>query len=632
MPKRNDISCLNDNANIVFDTQNGMAYFCVDNQKIASVPSCSGWSDRYEQVPNESAWIITRKCDNPVKAMIIEMQSSGTPDFWLVPGVNYNGNGWGSGAQYSGYSCEDSPWVYAWHRVAIPSCTYIENNGYAISLFGLEEGHSSCSIYEKNGTLHQQIIWPEIEAPKSLSKRFWKPAIINDMEPCATFKAVIYISPIQEKWAARKQFMDMVWRFFYRESQMERQPENLRKLDLAFFKQCYLKRADGLTGFVRGMHWSDSECCFIKHQGDFESGWCGQNISIACALLQNYLYTGDQDSLDKGTAVLDSWITYGRLGNGLMYSTLVCDPRKLSSRPNGEIPTVIDACNLGVTATYLFKAAELAERIGLHRPSYYTTALEICDFITKTQLPSGELARSWYLDGSVDARHGTVGCFLILPLIDAWNHEKKNVYKEAALKAFAFYYGEFAKYSVTTAGALDSNCIDKESAAPLLRSALSCYNLTNETVYLDQAVHIATYLSTWQWHYSIDWPKDSELCCQSNYDSFGGTSVSAAHNALDQFGLYYVADLIKLGRLTKDNVWIERARALWFNGTQLISDGTLCINGHVRPAGGQDESIRHTYWGRPDLRHFIFSEWLTIWCGAYRYWTMETLSSWDILR
>ena len=74
---------------------------------------------------------------------------------------------------------------------------------------------------------------------------------------------------------------------------------------------------------------------------------------------------------------------------------------------------------------------------------------------------------------------------------------------------------------------------------------------------------------------------------------------------------------------------LDRARAIWFNSTQLISDGTLCINGHVRPAGGQDESIRHTYWGRPDLRHFVFSEWLTVWMGAYRYWAMENT---DVLK
>lgn len=594
----------------------------VNGVGVASLPFRENCADSFQWNADKNVWIITRTSAAPCTDMTIDLQSAGAPSFWLVPGVNYQGNGWGSGAQYTGFRYDGSPWVYAWHRVAIPACTYVEQNGFSIALWGTEDGSNSCSIYEEDGVIHQQIIWPETEAPKSLSKRFWKPAIRKEMPPAVQFKAVLYIAQISEAWEARKKFTDTAWLFFRRDLTMPRSPEALRRLDIAFFKQCFLKLADGVTGFVRGMHWSDAECCFIKHRGDFEAGWCGQNISIACALLQNYVYTKDQDSLRKGLAVLDSWIQYGRLGNGLVYSTLVCNPKVLSSRPNGEIPTVVDACNLGVTATYLFKAAALAETLEIERPAYAATAFEICDLILGIQRSNGELARSWFLDGSVDARHGTVGCYLIPPLFDAWNRRRDERYKNAALKAFEFYYNEFIKSGVTTAGALDSNCIDKESAGPLLRSALACYKATDDRNYLSAAVRISTYLDTWQWHYSIRWPQASELA-QASYDSFGGTSVSAAHNALDQFALYYVSDLIELGALTNDPVLLDRARAIWFNSTQLISDGTLCINGHVRPAGGQDESIRHTYWGRPDLRHFVFSEWLTVWMGAYRYWAME---------
>ena len=572
--------------------------------EISRLISGTDYTDTISPV-QEDLWLITRHCSEPSQKMTLEIQSMGIPAFWLVPGVNYNGNGWGSGAQYSGYGCGGDHWIYAWHRISIPSCSYIEQNGYITALFGLESDKNSCSIFEQDGIIHQQILWPEQEAPKSLSKRFWKPPIMKNMEPTSIFQAVLYITKIDNIWNARKRFLDTVWRFFRHGVTISRTPEQLRQLDLAFFKQCYLKKEDGVTGFVRGMHWSDTECCFIKHHGDFEAGWCGQNISIACALLKNYLYTKDKDSLTKGLAVLDSWIKFGRLGNGLVYSSLVCDPKELSSRPNGEIPTVIDACNLGSTAVYLFKASDLIDSLHISRPKYRKTATEICDLILRTQLNSGELARTWYLDGSVDARHGTVGCYLILALFEAWKHYGTDKYKTAALKAFEYYYSEFDRSGVTTAGALDSNCIDKESAGPMLRSAIECFKASQDRKYLSQAVTIATYLDTWQWHYSIHWPVDSELSLLQ-YDSFGGTSVSAAHNALDQFGLYYVADLIELASLTDDAIMLDRARAIWFNSTQLISDGTLCINGHVRPAGGQDESIRHTYWGRPDLRHFAF--------------------------
>ena len=89
---------------------------------------------------------------------------------------------------------------------------------------------------------------------------------------------------------------------------------------------------------------------------------------------------------------------------------------------------------------------------------------------------------------------------------------------------------------------------------------------------------------------------------------------------------------LELAELTGNDVWRSRARALWYNGTQLISDGTLVINNKVRPAGSQDESIRHTRWGRPDNRYFITSEWLTSWQGTYRQVALQLINDWDQLR
>ena len=68
------------------------------------------------------------------------------------------------------------------------------------------------------------------------------------------------------------------------------------------------------------------------------------------------------------------------------------------------------------------------------------------------------------------------------------------------------------------------------------------------------------------------------------------------------------------------------------NKITFISDGTFVVKGRVRPAGCQDESIRHTRWGRPDNRYFITSEWCTGWQGTFRHLILETLNDLDILR
>ena len=110
------------------------------------------------------------------------------------------------------------------------------------------------------------------------------------------------------------------------------------------------------------------------------------------------------------------------------------------------------------------------------------------------------------------------------------------------------------------------------------------------------------------------------------------TAVSAAHNALDHYGLYYVPEYLRLAELTGKELWRQRARALWYNGIQLISDGTMVVSGRVRPAGAQDESFRHTRWGRTDHKLFVPCEWCTVWQGTFRHVVLEELENWDILR
>ena len=116
-----------------------------------------------------------------------------TPRYFLVPDVNYNGNGWGAGAQYSGYGVGEDKWTYAWHRIAIPACTYTESDRFAVSLFGEQEGGMSCSVYEDGGETVQELIWPETETPKVLYKRCWQPPFYGTMAPQSVFGGIVML-------------------------------------------------------------------------------------------------------------------------------------------------------------------------------------------------------------------------------------------------------------------------------------------------------------------------------------------------------------------------------------------------------------------------------------------------------
>jgi hypothetical protein len=76
------------------------------------------------------------------------------------------------------------------------------------------------------------------------------------------------------------------------------------------------------------------------------------------------------------------------------------------------------------------------------------------------------------------------------------------------------------------------------------------------------------------------------------YDTFGGTSVATVHMCADPYGVWAVPYLLRLARHTGGEVWAQRAIALWNNGTQGISTGTLGLQSlPPRPCGSQDETV-----------------------------------------
>lgn len=574
-------------------------------------------------------WKWKRSAEKPVRKMKMDLQVNYKADYWLVPAVNYNGNGWGNSVEYTSFEDNGIPWTYAWHRCAIPACTYSENDKWAVSLMGDLKGGMSCSISIDDENTYQSLCWPEQEGPRVLTKRYWNPPFMGEMEPCQHFSAIIMVFEVDKPRGQVKNLLSKSWRLFSprKEIKMGMKTSQLWHLDKTFAKILWSKEPDGLTGFVKGMSWDERTCNFIKRtHNKYEIGWVGQNASLAVSLLYDYIKTGDEDSKNKGLSVLDSWAKYARLDNGLIYTHLDFVPTNLESVPNGDINVSnLDVCNLGTAALHYLEATKIMDQIGVQRPEYFELAIGLCDFAVKAQNADGSFAKSWRRDGSVSQKEGTIGCFFIQPLILAYGMTGEKRYLDSAIQAFSFYFQDIAQYGYTTAGALDSYCIDKESSGPLLRSALALYNVTHDATYLENAEAVATYLSTWQWHYSTQFPEDSVLA-QLKYDTFGGTSVSTAHNAMDPWALYYVEALMELASLTGNAEWKERAKAIWYNGTQLISDGTLCILGKVRPAGSQDESYRNTRWGRPDNKIFIPSQWLPAWMSAFR---METLRHMD---
>ena len=610
--------------------QSGGAYELTDGKTVLlTIPARADAVDSFEKI-EDGAYKWTRKLNAPTDKMQLTFDTAHAPLYTVVPAVNYNGNGWGDSEEYVGDSFEGTPWTYEWHRVMIPACTYTEmDNDYAVAMMAVQDDTPSCSMYKtESGMERHALIWPEQAGPKMLGRHEWKEAYMGTMEPRDTFEAILVAFPVETRRHQIRSLLDFAWRFYGHKLPAPMQPEDMWRYSIAFMKSLWTLEKDGFVAFNRGLQWYKSTCFYAKRdQIKYELGWVGQSASASNTLLYEYLRTGDKDAYEKASMCLDAWPKYTKLEGVEGLVQIKFDGAPVDQ--TREIP--IDACNLGQGATQYFLAADLMEKCGTPRPEYIDYAMGMVNFVVSHQKESGEFAKSWNKDGSVRQQNGTIGAFLIPPVLEAYKRTGDAKYRDSAVRAFDCYYKELSDNGFTTAGALDTYCIDKESASPLLEAALALYDVTKDEKYVACAEDVAWYISTWMMHYTAKYPADTTLA-KIGYDTLGITAVSTAHNAVDQYCLRDVRSFLKLYDITGKKQWQERGTALWCAASQLISDGTLCIRGKVRPAGSQDEAVFQTRWGRPTLPPFNPSEWLVMWPCAFRMETLRATEDWSVFR
>ena len=641
---------------------NGKYEICINGKAYAKILPCEGATDTFEPIEG-GAWRWHRHTEKPTDHMRMEMVLLGAPTFTMIPAVNYNGNGWGNVAEYVGDRAEDgTPWSFASHRVTIPACTYSENEAVSIALMAEPNSNSACSLYRVEEGEKHVLIFPEEEKPKTLQRHFWGEPFQGSMEPTCDFEGILLALPSDGTRYRYKGLLDFAWRYYGHPVRAPRSADELYRLSIAYTRFLFMKERDGFAGFVTGSQWHPDLNAYKKKEHRYELGWVGQNASMANACLYDHLQNGGKENLEMAVEALDAWLKYGE-GRGKFlsakveyhhfrelplenmtaddldrwewgedqYESLLNKVGKPQRRnEQGLIAITHDACNLGTGADRYFEAYDLLQRIGIDKPEYFKAALDTCDFALENQDENGCFAKSWDDDGNVLAKKGTVGCFLILPILTAYRKTGEEKYLRAAVRAFDFYYAELEREGFTTAGALDTYSIDKESSSPLLRDALALYEITGDRAYVEKAEKIAWYLCTWMMHFTVTYPADC-MISKLGYDTFGSTSVSTPHQALDQYALRDVVSFLKLYEITGYAQWRERAVAFWCNTSQGISDGTLFINQRLRPAGAQDEAVFHTRWGRHTSKPFGLSQWLPAWPCAFRLENLRTVRNWAVL-
>ena len=646
--------------------KDGSGYLIVNGGKsYAKILPADGATDTFEEIC-DGVWKWHRHTETATDHMRMEMIFLGEPTFTLIPSVSYNGNGWGDTPEYVGDFAEDgTPWSFAWHRVMIPACTYSENDEIEIALMADPNVNCACSLYKVDEGKKHVLIFPEEEKPKTLNRHFWEGPYEGKMEPANDFEGIIFTSLSDGTRFRYKSLLDFAWRDYAHPVKAPMKAADLYRYSLAFCHYLFEREKDGFAGFTRNAQYHLGITGYKKYEHVYEVGWAGQSASMANAFIYEYLRNGDKEKLNMALEAHDSWIRKGRHEAGHITGRLDFDewaykdfdptyvPDKWELGANvyenllnrylsnlaGKPPKIVrdkdgrafkdnDACNNGTAADCYFEAYDMLKKAGIDKPEYLDMAYGICNHAIKTQDENGSYAKTWRNNGEVRAKKGTIGCFLILPMLKAYDNSGDKKYLDSAVRAFNFYYSELERDGFTTAGALDTYSIDKESASPLLRGALALYDTTGDKKYIACAEKIAWYLSTWMMYYTIDYPADSAIG-KTGFDTFGGTSVSTPHNALDMYALRDVLSFLRLAELTGFGQWRERALALWCNACQCVSDGTLVLDGALAPTGSQFEAVFHTRWGRHSTGPFTITNLLPGWPCAFRLENLRWHSDWS---
>ena len=631
--------------------------FYIDNKKIISFENNDLLIQDHIN-KNENLIVITRTIKNTGNTEIsfmpvISVQTENTPDGWFIPSVSYSGNHFGDGMEPKGLLCDNEPWIFPSDHMGIPGCSVVMGKQGCSALFlSNQDVRSACSLEIKENAVIQRVFYTHIEYPKAYLEKFrYGEAVLNTVTlapaESMTVSANLFLcnntgifgyQPLIEhlltKWARPSISRDKPEIYEYSMSFLRRLVEHIGEdtlTNMGFLPNPQKKIPDvPYSEFV------------YRRNGRYECGWCGQNISNAFLLLfdqaekqkfklkqnsplapfdmafalEGTFDTNETDFKDA-VSILDTWQKY-RFSSGLF-------PVMLDHVFRGKTEFSLDLCNLGWLVYQYLNCYILLKNGGLERLDYLESARGVLDTLLHYPSLGKGFPQTVNEKGEVLCDLGMAGGMMTVAALQMYRVTGEEKYLWAGKTSFDFYYDNYLSKNAAAGGALDTYCIDKESAGPILRAALMLERLTDDASYLVKAENIACYLQTWMFYYDIPFPKDTDAE-RTGFTTFGATAVSAQHHHLDCWASFYIPDFRYLAECTGHAVWKYAAEALreyTFGG---ISDGKTELHGFLRPAGAQNEAIFQSDWSF-DGKHKKgeFNDWLVSWVNAFRLMDIDHL-------
>lgn len=584
---------------------------------------------------------------------IFEATTLFTPEQYVFPCLIYNGNPIGKDATPRGLEYEGKPWIFAYDRMGIPSCTISENTDKGFALFTSDKDRASlesaCSLIKHgDGTFRHRIYHPVTEAPVSytgknrMTGRYDRYFTLQPKESVTLTVFAFACAPMWKNYTTAN-LIDVLYSVFKAENPPVMTSEETHRLGISYIKSLLYKYQghDMIITHYAPNAYSRMSCGLLSDEAlaellrnpentklvtheRFECGWADQGMLNARHLAREGLKKGDHELLQTAIGIFDSWVATQK-ENGLLYSLF--EKNYTDLKPEHK---TVDTCNMGWAMREAVEMYNLLKKNGVERPEYLSFAKKLADFFVNSFDSENAFGKIWSIDGECIDKGGTVGGFALLGMLYVYSATKDERYLECAIKAHDIYYKRDLDSFVCLAGALDCNSVDKESSYPFIKSSLMLYEITGKEIYLDRAKKAAYYFISWMFFYNVITEEDSDFNIYG-YNTVGGTAISAEHNAIDAWASIVVPDLWKLYEITKNKVWLKTAKIFWSNAIMgIATEERQEFHGQIRPVGSQNEGFFQCRWTkyRPTCEERgHFNDCLSAWCGAFRLYAVEQLEN-----
>lgn len=594
-------------------------------------------------------------------------------DSYLFPGINYNGNHFGDNVSVpQGWEHNGEPWIFAYDRGSIPSCTISENKERVFALFVSdvtpESYQSACSMeLLDDGSFRHIIYWPVTEAPLTYSDKLKfseRYDTFVTLAPGETFKgrAIAFMGKPQIEHFGFAEVFPVAWREIDHNVPSQQTLDEVMRLDKAFqdwgrreddkgywydirlddqtFRAGYYAKSGGRSndGYtIEDYHnhpelnrWYKDDLEQSKHlkKGEYVKGHGGE-LGFGCQVFQaarlsmEFGYRNNsREDVDFGLKVFRSWLNTRTFPSGILKS----------NKDRGNLNR--NTSNMGWSISELSRVVMLLEANGEDATEFRNAAKRIVDVVVAGVREDGALGSVWDgITGKVVNYNGDGGGFVLMGLVRYWLMSGDDSLVPIIDNAFQYYYSNDINYFRCFGGAMDCASIDKEGIQPFFTSAKLMYEATGEDKYVEYARKAAWYFASWLYIQNPIYDEDDDLTIY-NWRPAGANIVGVEHPALDEYGCLLIGEFIWLSKIDNEPLWREIAELMWRNSTQGFADEEHRIWHHLeRPVGAKNEAIFPSRWSKyhfGESKRGSINDHLTGWAGIYRTASIYELAEEDL--